>query len=628
MSINLRVEDLFKKDIRRDIDGVIKVDKYDEDSVYTELEEYVVTQESLKHPDKIQDVDKEFEDSIVIGGRVFNKKIRQQRERLIREVKEKGYDQVIDEVTYTWFNRFVALKFMEVNGYLPVKVFSSVESGKQEPDILTKSLSLDFLNIDRGAVIDLKSAGKDEELYKYLTLSLCNYLNKIMPFLFESIEDHTELLFPDKLLHTDSVLSDLNGIIKEEDWKDGEGYIFDSSGPTAFLKDESNMEYLCSLLNTKISDRILSIITPTIHFNNGVLRSFPIMFSSLNETKSHINSLTQSCIDISREEWYSRETSWDFRKNELLHLKTSNRLKDAYDSYCSYWKKKFQKPHANEEELNRIFIDIYDLADELTPDVPLEDITILKDESEIKDGELVFKKDVIIKQFISYAVGCMFGRYSPDREGLILANKGETIKDFIAKVPAPSFVPDDDNIIPILEDEYFKDDIVSRFKEFLKVTFGAETIAENLDFIAGALSKSKKGGESSEKIIRDYFLRSFFKDHARTYKNRPIYWLFTSGKGRGFNALVYMHRYDKTTLAKMRTDYLLKLQDKLDARMGMLSSESTRDKQEKEKLSKLMEELAAYDEKLNNKALAYIDIDLDDGVAVNYAKFEGLVEGI
>ena len=179
-------------------------------------------------PDTIQDVDQEFEDSIVIGGRVFNKKIRQQREQLVREVREKGYEQVMDKITYTWFNRFVALKFMEVNRYLPVKVFSSDEPEKPEPDILTKSLKLDFLNLDRDTVIDLKSGGKDEELYKYLTLSLCNYLNDIMPFLFEPIEDYTELLFPDKLLHTDSILVDLNDIIKEDDWKEVEviGWIY------------------------------------------------------------------------------------------------------------------------------------------------------------------------------------------------------------------------------------------------------------------------------------------------------------------------------------------------------------------------------------------------------------------
>jgi type II restriction/modification system DNA methylase subunit YeeA len=227
--------------------------------------------------------------------------------------------------------------------------------------------------------------------------------------------------------------------------------------------------------------------------------------------------------------------------------------------------------------------------------------------------------------FVSYAVGCMFGRHSPDKEGFILANKGETIKDLLAKVPAPSFMPDDDNIILVLEYEYFKDNIISGFREFLKVTFGAESLAENLEFIAGALSKSKKGSGSPEKVIRDYFLKSFFKDHVKMYKKRPIYWLFTSGKGRGFNALVYMHRYDRETLAKMRTDYLLELEAKLGARIGMLSSESNKDAQEMSRLSKLIEELMDYDAVLNNKALEYIDIDLDDGVKVNYAKFEGLV---
>jgi hypothetical protein len=405
------------------------------------------------------------------------------------------------------------------------------------------------------------------------------------------------------------------------------GFSFDSGCPTAFCK-EDNLNYFVSLMNTKLIFILLQLINPTISFQVGDISRLPIIFPKSDQTKQTIDAITQHCINISKEEWDSRETSWDFKTNELLRHKISNRLEDAYNTYCTYWKDQFFKLHTNEEELNRIFIDIYDLADELTPDVPLEDITILKDESEIKDGELVFKKDVIIKQFISYAVGCMFGRYSPDREGLILANQGETIDDFMEKVPNPSFMPDDDNIIPILEDEYFTDDIVSRFKEFLKATFGADSLAENLDFIAGALSNSKNGTKSPEKTIRDYFLKSFFKDHVKTYKKRPIYWFFTSGKGRGFNALVYMHRYDKTTLAKMRTDYLLELESKLDARMDMLTPDSAKDKQEREMLSAQIEELAAYDEVLNNKALAYIDIDLDDGVVVNYAKFEGLVEKV
>ena len=402
------------------------------------------------------------------------------------------------------------------------------------------------------------------------------------------------------------------------------GFIWDVAGSSVFPDHDEDIFYFLALIASKTGRSLLDIINPTMNFQVENIAIVPVIYPD-NAVKFNTVNITHQCIDISREEWNSRETSWDFTTNELLHHKTTNRIEDAYNNYCSYWKDQFFKLHTNEEELNSIFIDIYDLADELTPDVPLEDITILKDESEIKDGKLVFKKETIIKQFISYAVGCMFGRYSPDREGLILANQGETIDDFREKVPDPSFMPDDDNIIPILEDEYFTDDIVSRFKEFLKATFGAESLAENLDFIAGALSKSKNGSKSPEKTIRDYFLKSFFKDHTRTYKKRPIYWLFTSGKGRGFNALVYMHRYDKTTLAKMRTDYLLELESKLDARMDMLSSDSAREKQEREKLSAQIEELAAYDEVLNNKALVYIDIDLDDGVVVNYAKFEGLV---
>jgi hypothetical protein len=401
------------------------------------------------------------------------------------------------------------------------------------------------------------------------------------------------------------------------------GFIFDNTAPSIF----ENITYFLAYLNSKVGEHNRLLKYSGTKIESGHINGISPIDTS-EQTKSHIDNLTKQCIDISREEWDSRETSWDFTTNELLRHKTSNHLEDAFYNYCSYWKEKFHKLHTNEEELNRIFIDIYDLADELTPDVPLEDITILKDESEIKDGEPIFKKDVIIEQFISYAVGCMFGRYSPDKEGLILANQGETIDDFREKVMNPSFMPDDDNIIPILEDEYFTDDIVSRFKQFLKATFGAESLAENLDFIAGALSNSKNGTKSPEKTIRDYFLKSFFKDHTRTYKKRPIYWLFTSGKGRGFNALVYMHRYDKTTLAKMRTDYLLELESKLDARIDMLSPDSAKDKQERERLSAQIEELAAYDEVLNNKALRFIDIDLDDGVVVNYAKFEGLVEKV
>jgi type II restriction/modification system DNA methylase subunit YeeA len=285
-----------------------------------------------------------------------------------------------------------------------------------------------------------------------------------------------------------------------------------------------------------------------------------------------------------------------------------------------------------EEENNRIFIEAYGLQDELTPDVPLSEITLTcnpyyrynGDRSE-EELEVLLLTDTI-KEFISYAVGCMFGRYSLDKPGLVLANQGEKIGDYLEQVPEPSFMPDADNIIPILEDEYFEDDIIGRFKEFLKVTFGEDTLSENLDFIAEALGGN--GKKSSEAVIRDYFLKSFYKDHMRMYKKRPIYWLFSSGKGKAFNALIYMHRYNKETLAMMRTDYLLELEGKLDAKREMIKADIGKDAQEKARLGKMIEEIMAYDELLKNKADEYIEIDLDDGVKVNYGKFEGLVEKI
>ena len=1124
----------------------------------------------------------EHVDSVVINGSVFNSRIKNQRSQLVKQIKEKGYEQVMEEVTYTWFNRLVALKFMEMNGCLQdqIKVFTSTDPNKPEPDLLTNALKLDFLNLNRDFVLDLKAENKDEELYKYLILKLCNYLNKIMPFLFEKIEDYTELLFPDKLLHTGSVLHDLNLIIPTEDWqeveiigwiyqdyiapkkdkvfadlkknikisrenipaatqlftpkwivsylvenslgriwlesnpdpvlqakfkyfiekntskcrkpiynpeeikvldpamgsghilvyafevlyeiyrsvgyldseialliidknlygfeiddraaqlagfavmmkareydkdlfskdvklnlfsiqetnninnldkkkypelgkllefffdakdygsilkpsnfdieeiykeidllnkepnvltfidmedilkiinqtrlmnnmydcvitnppymgsngmnpklskfiktkypisksdmfsvfiercldftkedkftsmitmqswlflssfeklrlkiiskyhiqnmihigfnsfpelnskfalgvgfiiqkcalneksvfinlndasktsnketvffakknnhelffvdpiefkeiegtpiaywttkkirnifkesrkfsdiaapkqglattdnnrylrlwyevifenigfnfssreeakisklrwfphnkgglfrkwygnydyiinfendgfeikrdvikrypylngkadfvvknqnyyfKEGitwssigltfgarylkEGFIFNISGPSAF-PEKNDILYLLSYLSSKLANNNLKIISQTLNFEQGNISRLPIIFPKSEETKIQIDLLAQECINISREEWDFHETSWDFKINELLHCKSSSLIEDAYSNFCTFWKEKFFKLHANEEILNRIFIDIYNLSDEMTPEVQLEDITILRDEVEIKDGKLVFKKDIIVKQFLSYAIGCMFGRYSPEKEGLILANQGEKLVNFEEKVPGASFMPDEDNIIPVLDDEYYADDIVGRFKEFLKFTFGAETLSENLDFIAGSISKKN---ESPEKVIRNYFLNDFYSDHVKMYKKRPIYWLFTSSeKGKVFNALVYMHRYDKTTLAKMRIDYLLDFESKLDAQRSLLEKEiagnsknSGKAESELAKLNKKINELVKYDELLKNKADQMIEIDLDDGVVENYKKFEGLV---
>ncbi len=402
---------------------------------------------------------------------------------------------------------------------------------------------------------------------------------------------------------------------------------YETAGTSVFPKRNNENDILCVLgmLSSKVSKQICKILNPTLVLQVGDVINVPRAPISNENITNNVNFL----VNVSKQDWNSYETSWDFTTLPLLLLEYRQlTISKTYTKLRAHWQEMTLEVQRREEENNRIFIEAYGLQDELTPDVPLSEITLKcnphyrynKNKSE-EELEALLLTDTI-KEFISYSVGCMFGRYSLDKPGLILANQGETIKDYLQQVPEPSFMPDDDNIIPILEDEYFTDDIVGGFKEFMKVTFGAESLAENLEFIAGALSKSKKGSASPENVIRDYFLKSFFKDHVKMYEKRPIYWLFTSGKGRGFNALVYMYRYNQETLAKMRTGYLLELEAKLDARIGMLGAESA---VEKGRLGKQIEELAAYDEVLHNKSLEYIDIDLDDGVKVNYAKFEGLV---
>lgn len=409
---------------------------------------------------------------------------------------------------------------------------------------------------------------------------------------------------------------------------------FDSVNPAGFPTLEVSVECIISYLNSKIVSRLTSVLNPTLHFKVGNLRALPAFRI---ETQPTVQLIANSLLNISKSDWDSYETSWDFTtlpllKSEYLHPT----LHETYIKLRSHWKEMTLEMQRLEEENNRIFIEAYGLQDELTPDVPLSEITLTcnpyyryGDKKTEEELEALLLTDTV-KELISYAVGCMFGRYSFEKEGPILANQGEKLADFKEKVPGASFLPDEDNIIPILDDEYYTDDIVGRFKEFLKLTFGAETLSENLDFIAGALSKKN---EAPEKVIRNYFLRDFYKDHVKMYKKRPIYWLFTSSeKGKVFNALVYMHRYDKTTLAKMRIDYLLDFESKLDSHRSLLEKEITENSKNSGKaeselaiLNKKINELVKYDELLQHKADQMIEIDLDDGVVVNYKKFEGLV---
>ena len=312
----------------------------------------------------------------------------------------------------------------------------------------------------------------------------------------------------------------------------------------------------------------------------------------------------------------------------------SRLIKDKYESYKTYCNERFYQLKANEEELNRIFIEIYGLQDELTPDVPEKDVTVhfIADTKEdapegLQNSSYLLTKKDVIKQLISYAVGCMFGRYSLDVDGLAYAG-GEWDDSKYS-----TFVPDADNCIPITDEEYFEDDIVGLFCDWLKKVYGEDTLEENLDFIAKALGNK---GSTSREIIRNYFLNDFIKDHIKTYQKRPIYWLFDSGKQNGFKALCYMHRWNADTIGNMRVEYLHRMQRVYDKEIERMQEiiDNSRDNKEinkatkrKEKLQKQLKETKEYDAKVAHLALSRIDIDLDDGVKVNYEKVQTASDG-
>lgn len=393
------------------------------------------------------------------------------------------------------------------------------------------------------------------------------------------------------------------------------------------LNSNDDFLFVNAFLNTNITKYFLESINQTLSFQTENILSLPVIFSKEESTKQQIDTLTQECIDISKEEWDSRETSWDFTKHELLKHKSDSKIETSYNNYCSYWKEKFYKLHANEEELNRLFIDIYELGDELTPDVALKDITILKSESIINDrGELEFKADEIMKQFISYAVGVMFGRYSLDKDGLQIANLGsEILISQMTDDTKVSFPIDDDNVIPVLEDDYFSDDIASRVINFVKTTFGAESLSENINFIEKCLGKT----------IRAYMVKDFYEDHIKRYKKRPIYWMVSSPK-KGFMSLSYMHRYTNDLFARVQNNYLREYITKLEGTKDILrqiivdESASSKDKKDADKKIKDIEnklkELISFDrDVLTSYAQNRVDIDLDDGVKVNYNKFKDVL---
>ena len=394
------------------------------------------------------------------------------------------------------------------------------------------------------------------------------------------------------------------------------GFLYSNSGYGLFCNNEKTKYYLLGFMNSKIAASLLKILSPSMGFESGYLRKLPLIES---DSLDSIVERVKHCIDGSNAEWDSFEISWDFKKHPLL--RNVSTISEAFTQWQSECDDRFNQLKANEEELNRIFIDIYGLQDELTPEVEDKDVTVRKAD---------LQRD--IKSLLSYAVGCMFGRYSLDVEGLAYAGGEWDSSKY------QSYIPDADNVIPITDEEYLDDDIVSRLCAWLKVVYGADTLEVNLDYIAKALGNK---GSTSREIIRNYFLNDFFKDHCQTYSvtgsgKRPIYWLFDSGKQNGFKALVYLHRYTPDTIGNLRIDYLHKMQRVYESEINRMQdmmdhSENAREvaaaSKRKDKLAKQLKECREYDEKISHLALSRIELDLDDGVKVNYRKLQTAQDG-
>lgn len=395
-----------------------------------------------------------------------------------------------------------------------------------------------------------------------------------------------------------------------------QGIFFSDAAPGVFTNRET-LYYLLALLNTKYANEIIKLINPTLNFVPGAVSSVPVKKDEKNKGK--IIEIAEGNVQLSERDWDSFETSWNFKKHPLL--RNVSTLSEAFTQWQTECDDRFNQLKANEEELNRIFIDIYGLQDELTPEVEDKDVTVRKAD---------WQRD--IKSLLSYAVGCMFGRYSLDVEGLAYAGGGWDSSKY------KSYIPDADNVIPITDEEYLDDDIVSRLCAWLKVVYGADTLEANLDYIAKALGNK---GSTSREIIRNYFLNDFFKDHCQTYSvtgsgKRPIYWLFDSGKQNGFKALVYLHRYTPDTIGNLRIDYLHKMQrvyeSEIDRMQDMMdhsgnAREVAAASKRKDKLAKQLKECREYDEKISHLALSRIELDLDDGVKVNYRKLQTAQDG-
>ena len=400
----------------------------------------------------------------------------------------------------------------------------------------------------------------------------------------------------------------------------GNGFVFDHAAASLFVREKENITYILGYLNSCVFDFLITALNPTINTGAEIVAQTPLIVKP--EFRQTVTRLAAQNIELCKADWDSFETSWDFQRHPLVTSAIDQNYLRLADCWCD-WKhacdERFAKLKANEEELNRIFIDIYGLQDELTPEVADKDVTVRKAD---------LGRD--IRSLISYAVGCMLGRYSLDKPGLAFA--GGNWQEWLAQQDAMTYAPDKDGILPITDDEYFYDDIVTMFVDWVKTVYGAATLEENLTFIANALG----GKGSPREVIRDYFLNDFYKDHLKIYQKRPIYWLFDSGKKNGFKALVYMHRWQPDTIARVRTDYVHEMQSRyrtaiadVEQRInGASTSERVKLTKRLTALQAQAEELRKYEEKVHHLADQMIGIDLDDGVKVNYAKFADVLAPI
>lgn len=389
------------------------------------------------------------------------------------------------------------------------------------------------------------------------------------------------------------------------------GFMFDTKGPMGFPIKGEELRLLQGLLNSAVAVRFMRMLAPTLDFNLGHVMSIPF----LDTLPIEFASWAEECVQIAWKDWDRRETAWGFQSSPLVRHSEHASIRDRLADYVVECRRAVDRMRELEAVLNRGALEAYGLADTQDASVAIDEIT-LDAAAALDDADATEFARTAVADFVSYAVGCMFGRYSLDESGLILADQGATLREYFAKVPAPTFAPDVDNVIPIVDGDWFEDDIVERFRQFVRAAFGEQRFEENLRFVTESLGV---------KGLRDYFVKSFYKDHVQRYKKRPIYWLFSSPKG-SFNALIYMHRYTPSTVSTVLT-YLREYVTKLES--ALQQAERAGNAKEADRLRKILVELNEYEhDTLFPKASENVVIDLDDGVKANYPKFGAALKKI